>query len=733
MLAAVLDAAALAATAHAAAPCPPISAAPASRTGTAQDTFFGVRVPDPYRWLEDAGSPEVQAWVADQNRASGSVLEALGKADTLEVSLRAVLGVERVGLPQRGGAWLMFTRQRAGQEQPVLVRKLGQGGSEETVLDPNAWPGEAHGVLGDWFLSPDGARLAYVVRRNNADLGELRVRELDSAAESPRDVLDWAEWGDFAWGPDSRSFYYTRLPPRGSAPVAELPGRADIACHRLGSPASADAAVCPASGDAQVYEGPQRSDDGRYLFIVRSRGFSGSAIEALDLSAPASAPVALFQDPSSTAQVLEDRGRFFLLGTADAPHGRILVRPANPAEAAWTVLVPERPDTYLDSARLVGGRLLLLAHRNAASVAELWSYGGRLERSLDLPGRGSVDEASGSAGDTEGFVGFQTFTRPEEVERFDPATGRVTAWSGPKDPPTPLPRAEVSQVWYPSRDGTRISMFLVRPQGQPRDGSARFLLQGYGGFAVPLLPRYVPATAALLQAGFGIAIPNLRGGGEYGEEWHRAGMLGNKQKVFDDFEAAARWLVAQNYTSPRRLAILGNSNGGLLVAAALVRHPELYGAAVCGSPLTDMLRYPLVGEGQAWVPEYGDPREEAGFRTLFAYSPYHQVRRADYPPTLLLCAENDDRVDPMHARKFAAALQAAQAGSAPILLATRAHAGHAGSGLESGQVDQLAQELGFIEAELDCGGAGAASARRLRPAARRNAPGRRGRAPWSGP
>jgi prolyl oligopeptidase len=683
-------------------PCAAAPSYPAARVESVQDTDFNATLKDPYRWLEDASSPEVRAWVRAQNKVCAEALAGSGAAAAR--ALQGLAGGAHCSLPQARGAWLFFSRRKPGQDQAVLVRQGRNGGPARVLLDPNAWPEGRHAVLGDWFVSPDGAKLAYTVRWNNADLGELRVRDLASGGEDPRDRVDWADWGDFAWAPDSRGYYYTRLPPKGSASATELPGQADLACHRFGQPTSLDPSVYPASRDPQVYESPQVSDDGRWLFLVRSHGFSGTDLAAQDLGQAGATAVPLFHSDSATAQALEDQGRFLLLTDRDAPHGQVLAQAADGASAqGWNVLVPEREDVFLDSIHVVSHRLVVLSHRHAANQAEVWSLEGRLERTLDLPGQGSVEEISGRAGGGEGYLSYQSFTQPEELERFSPERGSLEAWQRPASAPAALSQAQVSQLWYPSKDGTQISMFVIQPQGQARDGNAPFVLEGYGGFATPVLPRYWPATAALIEAGFGVAWPNLRGGGEYGEAWHQAGMLERKQNTFDDFLAAAQTLIDRRYTSAGRLAVMGNSNGGLLVAAALTQAPQLFGAAVCASPLTDMLRYPLFGEGPAWVTEYGDPKVESQFKALAAYSPYHHVRPGTvYPPTLILCSENDDRVDPMHARKFAAALQAAQAGPGPILLHSRAHAGHAGAGLESGREDQMAEELGFIEAELGC-------------------------------
>jgi prolyl oligopeptidase len=691
---------------HAAGPCLQAPAYPPTHRDTVSDTYFTVTVPDPYRWLEDASKPAVRDWIQAQNRACAATLAQAGDAGGFGARLKRLMQRERCGLPQRRGTWLFYSRQKPGQEQPVLLRRLEDGGTEQVLLDPNAWPKDSHAVLGDWFVSQDGARLAYVVRWNNADRGALRVLDVPSGKEAPEDRLDWADWADFAWSPDSLGFYYTRQPRKGAFPDTELPGKSDIAYHRLGAGGGDGAAVFPASQDPEVYESPQVSDDGRWLFILKAHGFSGTDILAQDLTQPGSEPLPIFSSVSSTAQVLEDRGTFFILSARDAPHGAVYSMPAEGSgRGTPRLLLPERRDYFLDSFSLVRHRLVLLSHHDAASVVEIRSYDGRLERTLRLPGHGSVEDISGQADDPEGFLTYQSFTQPEEVERFRPESRDLEPWQSPAQADAVPGRARVEQIWYPSTDGTRISMFLVRPEGQARDGQAPFVLEGYGGFATSLLPRYWPALAALLEDGFGVAIPNLRGGGEYGEDWHRAGMLQNKQNTFDDFASAARALIAGRYTSPGRLAIMGNSNGGLLVAAALAQWPRLFGAAVCGSPLTDMVRYPLFGEGQAWVPEYGDPRVEPEFRALAAYSPYHRLKAGQtYPPTLIVCAEDDDRVDPMHARKFAAALQAAQAGPGPVLLHTLAHAGHGGAGLESGREGALAEQLEFLDYEIRCGG-----------------------------
>jgi prolyl oligopeptidase len=706
-------------------PCLVAPAYPSPPKAGTEETHFGMLVKDPDRALEDASKPEVQAWVEAENQATTRTLAMAGSQARLEKELKGLVETDHDSLPQARGPWLYYTHRAPGEEQGLLVKQARQGGAEQVVLDPNAWPRDQHAILGEWFLSPDGRKLAYTVRWNNADRGELRVRDLEQASELGLDRQDWEDWADFAWAKDSQGYYFTRLPKKGPGQDRDLPGMSDIAYHRLGTDASQDKAVYPASQDPQIYESPQVSDDGAWLFAIRAHGFSGTEILAQDLAQPQGKWLRLFHSATATAKVLEDRGQFLLLTNQDAPRGQVLVVSAKNMEASlpgrprWHPLVQERPDTYLDSALLVGHSMVLLSHRRAASVVETWSYskpdGGQRLAELSLPGLGSVEEAEGRADDPEGYLSFQSFTRPLEIEQFRPGSGDMQVWKKAAPVPAALGQAQVSQVWYDSSVRSeertaappKVSMFLILPKGQARDGLAPWVMQGYGGFGVSMLPRFFPGIAALVDAGFGVAIPNLRGGGEYGEEWHKAGMLLNKANGFDDFESAAQYLFDNHYCAAGHLAIMGSSNGGLLVAAALTRRPDLYAAVVCGSPLTDMVRYPLFGEGPAWISEYGDPKDEFPFRALIAYSPYHHVHAGThYPPTLIQCSENDDRVDPMHARKFAAALQAAQAGPSPVLLRTGSHAGHSGAGLASGMESQLAEQLSFIEYETRCNQAG---------------------------
>jgi prolyl oligopeptidase len=404
--------------------------------------------------------------------------------------------------------------------------------------------------------------------------------------------------------------------------------------------------------------------------------------------------------------------RFYVTTNDGASHYRVLrVDPQNPERGAWTELVPEAPDAVIETgpgaasattpgAQVLGGHLVVKYIRNASSSLEVRTLDGAPVRTIPLPGIGYSYGMTGNPDEDEAYFDFSSFTQPKEIYRTSIGTGATSLWKKVEVPIDPAPYA-VEQVWYPSKDGTQVSMFLVHRKDAPRDGSTPFLLSGYGGFNISKYPLFQSGLYAWLEAGGGYALPNLRGGGEYGEEWHRAGMLDKKQNVFDDFIAAAEYLVAQGYTRPERLAISGGSNGGLLVGAALTQRPDLFAAVSCAVPLLDMIRYHLFGEGKTWIPEYGSAEREADFRYLYAYSPYHHVKAGTrYPAVLFLSADADDRVDPLHARKMAAALQAASTSGKPVLLRIEAHAGHGGADLIKQTVEEQTDRFAFLFHEL---------------------------------
>ncbi|HEV7534519.1 MAG TPA: prolyl oligopeptidase family serine peptidase, partial [Acidimicrobiia bacterium] len=502
------------------------------------------------------------------------------------------------------------------------------------------------------------------------------------------------------WTPTGDGFYYTWVPTDPGVPAAERPGRAEIRFHALGTDPAGDAVVRPASGDPEQFVGPSLSWDGRWLFAYvvtythtdlyfrDLRASGGGEWRTLVAGVPAHFSVEAWKD------------RFYITTDEGASRYRVLrADPSAPDRSQWKEIVPEAADAVLKSVSVVGGRLALAYLRNAASQLEVRTLDGTPVRTITLPGIGSSAGLTGRPDGDEAFYDFSSFTQPPEIWRTSVSSGARRRWAKRDVPVDPKPYT-VEQVFYASKDGTKVPMFLVHRRDAPKDGTTPFLLTGYGGFGINVEPSFSSSLYAWLEAGGGYAVANLRGGGEYGEDWHRAGALGNKQNVFDDFIAAGEYLVKEGWTKPERLAIEGGSNGGLLVGAVLTQRPDLFKAVDCEVPLLDMVRYHLFGSGRTWVSEYGSADDEAAFRWLYAYSPYHHVKAGTaYPAVLVASSDSDDRVDPLHARKMTAALQAASTGG-PVLLRIEAHAGHGGAGLVSASVAKTVDVYAFLFDQL---------------------------------
>ena len=679
----------------------PGPAYPPTRTTTTSEVLHGVAVRDPYRWLEDEKSPEVQAWMTAEDAFARQELAALPGRGALEARLKELLYVDSLGAPIHRGTRYFYSRRHASQEKAVLYWKEGMDGAEKVLLDPNAWSTDGSAGLGTWSVSWDGKSVAYGKKVNNSDEATLHVMDVATGTVSDVDVIEGAKYATASWTPDGSAFYYTKLPVDPKIPASERPGWADVRLHRIGTDPKADVVVKEKLGDPTTFQNVEITRDGRFLFLVVSHGWTSTDVFFRDLE----------KDPASAAWTplavgvkahfnVDSFGRRLFVQTDDgAPKGRIFaVDPAKPARAAWKEIVPERRDAALQGFGVVGGRLALDYLRSASSLLEIRDLDGAIVREVPLPGIGSASNLSGRDDEDEAFFSFTSFTTPTSIYRTSVKTGATSLYFQVKVPADASPYT-VSQVFYPSKDGTRVSMFIVHRKDLPRDGTARAMLEGYGGFLVSETPVFMASLFPWLERGGIYALPNLRGGGEYGEEWHEAGMLLKKQNVFDDFAAAAAYLEREKWTSPERLVLRGGSNGGLLLGAMITQHPELFRVALCGVPLLDMVRYHLFGSGKTWISEYGSADDAAQFRALYAYSPYHHVRAGTkYPSVLLLSADSDDRVDPMHARKFAAALQAATTGG-PVLLRIEKHAGHGGADLVKATVEARADEYAFALAQ----------------------------------
>jgi prolyl oligopeptidase len=684
---------------------------PPARIEKTQDTYFGTRVADPYRWLENGRSPETRAWLDGQERLVESYLKDLPQREKYRTRMRQLLEVESVSLPRREGFRLFYTRTFANRDKPVLFWS-DEASSEYELLDPGKLSEESNITLGDWDPSPDGAMLAYQTKENNGDEAVLHVRNVVSGDEDPQDIIPGANYADVAWAPDSRGFYYMRLPPLGDLAKSATPSNAkiddskrvaygEIRFHRLKSNPATDALIFPKTGDPSLFLSPQVSRDGRWLFVTMQNAWTSASVyfrPEKDAKAPF---IPLFVSTSAMASVDSWGDDFFLLTNHQAPQFCVWrISPPYNQAAGWKPVVPERPNKTITSMHLIGQHLVLIVLSNAQTEMEVRDLNGVLKRRIPLPAIGRISGVSGRVDANEAFYEFESFMIPRQVYRLTVGSGPSVLWAQSVVTVHPE-RYAMEQVWYDSKDGTKVSMFVVQRRDAPKNGTTPFLLQGYGGFSEPVLPQFNAMTYAWLEAGGGAAFPNLRGGGEYGENWHRAGMLTRKQNTFDDFYAAADYLVKNRYTRPERLAIQGNSNGGLLAAVAITQRPELFRVAVLKSPLCDMLRYARVGAGVTWISEYGSTENAEQFRALYAYSPYHHVGIDKmYPSVLIISADNDDRVDPMHARKFAAALQAVRQKPHPILFRPQWHAGHSGAGLKSALIDDFADRLTFLTNEL---------------------------------
>jgi len=674
---------------------------PPARRDPTFDIFHGTRVDDPYRWLEDPESPDTVIWTDAQNALTRRFVDG-SLRDRLREELLRVYDYPRASAPvQRHGRYF-FARNAGLQDQPVLLVQDGVHGEPRVQLDPNALSEDGTVALTAWEPSPDGRLLAYALSRGGSDRQDVRVREVDSGVDLP-DHLLWAKFVSFAWNAASNGFYYTRFPEPGTVPGGEEQYRPAVYFHRVGEPQSNDARVFGPVDDPEIVYDVDISGDYRWLAITAFKGASErSAITILqDGTGDGQAGLVRWRvdgfDHNWSFIDARD-GDVFVRTTLGAPRGRVL---RIDAHGTMHEVVAESDESLID-ARLVGGRLALLYLHHASSRVALVALDGTPEELVPLPTLGSVTELTGEADEDELFLRFASFTWPPAVLRYRLRERTLETFAAPAGHITP-DDYDVCQTWYPSRDGTPISMFLVQRRDLPRDGSRPVWLTGYGGFNVNVVPDFDPAHFVWLRRGGLLAVPNLRGGGEYGEAWHEAGMLGRKQNVFDDFIGAAEWLVSQGYTRPRRIVIEGGSNGGLLVAAALIQRPDLWGAVICRVPVADMLRYHRFTVGRFWIPEYGVADDPAQFEWLYRYSPLHAVRDGvAYPPVLITTAETDDRVDPGMARKLAARLQEAVGpGAGPILIRIERRAGHGAGKPIWKVVDEEADIYAFALAALD--------------------------------
>jgi len=681
---------------------PPNHPWPTTHAGDVTDTLHGQTVADPYRWLENEQAPEVQAWMTEQDRYARAQLAKAPHRDELAARLKQLFYFDAISAPLHRNGRYFYTRKHADKEKTIVYWKQGHTGAEKVLFDPNQWSADGSTGLGNWSPSWDGKYVAYAVKEHNSDETVTRVFDVTVGKDLP-DTIEGTKYAQASWTPDNHGFYYTWVPPVGAqVTVADRPGFAELRFHQLGSPVASDPIVHPATGNAETFLAGHISRDGHWLLAMIQHGWNSSDIYFKDLRKKAAAWTTLVAGVDANFEVEVWRDQFYVTTNDGAPRNRVFkVDPNHHERAAWKEIVAES-DATLERTAIVGEHLVLTYLRNAASELAVHDLAGKLVRKAVLPALGTTGGISGNPDEDTGYIDYTSFTEPHVIYQTSIKTGKTSEWARIT---LPLDTSQLAteQVFFPSKDGTKISMFILHKKGAERNGSNPTILTGYGGFNVSLTPGFAGSRAAWLERGGVYAIPNLRGGGEYGEDWHRAGMLLHKQNVFDDFIAAAEYLIAERWTSRDHLAISGGSNGGLLVGAALTQRPDLFKVVICSVPLLDMLRYHLFGSGRTWVPEYGSAEDPAQFKALYQYSPYRiavEAGRRAYPAVLMDSADHDDRVDPMHARKLAAMLQAAQTADAPILLRIERNAGHGGADLVKQQVERTADQLGFLDSLL---------------------------------
>jgi prolyl oligopeptidase len=663
------------------------------------DDYHGVKVTDPYRWLEDLDSSQTRAWVEAQNQVTSAFLAAIPEREPLRERLRELWDYRRYGVPVRHGGRYFFTRNHGLQDQDVLYRVDTPDGEPRLLLDPNTLSPDGTVALTGWSVSEDGRLLAYGLSSGGSDWQEWRVREVETGRELP-DHLKWVKFSAAAWTHDDLGFFYSRYDePREGRPLEEANFYQKLYYHRLGAPQSADELIYQRPDSKEMGFIASVSEDGRYLLIHAWRGTeTENAFFYQDLRQPGSPVVELLGGfDAAYTFIANDGPRFWFHTDLGAPRGRLIeIDLRDPARERWRELVPEGEET-LQGATCLNETLVVHYLKDAHSQVRQYGMDGGFLREVELPGLGTVEGFTGRCKDRETFYGFNGYTTPDTIYRYDLETGEATVFRRPEIRGFDAGRYETRQVFFPSKDGTRIPMFITARKGLKLDGSNPTYLYGYGGFNVSLTPTFSPAHVAWMERGGVYAVANLRGGGEYGEEWHLAGSKLKKQNVFDDFIAASEWLIANGYTSPRRLAIAGYSNGGLLTAACMVQRPDLYGAVLVGVGVLDMLRFHKFTIGWGWTSDYGSPDDPADFQAIYAYSPYHNLKPGTaYPPTLITTADHDDRVVPGHSFKFAAALQRDNAGPHPTLIRIETRAGHGGGKPVSKKIEETADEFAFL-------------------------------------
>ena len=676
---------------------------PETRKVDVVDDYHGTKVPDPYRWLEDTDSPETRAWIEAQNAITFAHLAAIPERDAIRERLTRLWNYPKYGLPFREGGLYFFTKNDGLQNQAVLYVQPSLDAEPRVLLDPNTLSEDGTVALSGLAVSHDARYLAYSTSSGGSDWQELFVREVATGRDLA-DHIRWAKFTGISWTKDGRGFFYSRYPePAEGEQLLQENRNQKLYYHVVGTPQSEDRLIYERPDQPEWGFNAEVTEDGRYALIYVWHGTDPkNRLYYIDLKDPAkpdlSSPVVrLLDDFDAAYNVIGNQGPVLYVQTdLNAPRQRIVaIDLRDPAREKWRTIVPESDDV-LQAATIVGGKLVTLYLKDAASRVRFYTLDGQPAGELELPGLGSVAGISGKPDSPELFYAFTSFLYPTTIFRYDVGTGTNEVFRAPQLEGFDPSQYETKQVFYTSKDGTRVPMFITHRKGIRLDGTNPTYLYGYGGFNVSLTPAFSITNLLWLEMGGVYAQPNLRGGGEYGEEWHRAGTKERKQNVFDDFIAAAEYLIREGYTSPQKLAIGGGSNGGLLVGAVMTQRPELFAVAHPAVGVMDMLRFHKFTIGWAWVSDYGSPDDPEAFRYLYAYSPLHNLKPGTcYPATLVTTADHDDRVVPGHSFKFTARLQEVQSCDKPVLIRVETRAGHGAGKPTSKQIEEAADVLAF--------------------------------------
>jgi prolyl oligopeptidase len=666
------------------------------------DDYHGTEVADPYRWLEDDNSPATKAWVEAENKLTFGFLDKIPERAGIKERLTQIWNYERYGVPFKEGGRYFLTRNDGLQNQSVLYSMTALDAEPAVLLDPNKLSSDGTVALAGTSVSHDGNLLAYGLAQAGSDWEDWKVRDVRTGKDLP-DEVHWVKFSGASWTKDNQGFFYSRYaePKKGEA-LKGVNYYHKLYYHKIGTPQSDDKLIYERPDQKEWGFGGGVTDDGRYLIIDVTQGTdTRNRVFYRDLAATDSPVIELLNRFDASYNFIGNVGTLFYFRTdLSASRGRVVaIDVKRPERADWKEIVPQSANR-LQGVTFVNDQLIADYLKDAHSEIKIFGRDGKLARQVDLPGLGSASGFGGKREDHETFYSFTSYTTPATIYRYDLRAGASTVFRQPKvrfDPND----YESKQIFYHSKDGTRMPMFITYKKGLNLNGSNPTYLYGYGGFDISITPAFSPANAVWMEMGGVFAVANLRGGGEYGEDWHHAGMKLKKQNVFDDFIAAGEWLVANHYTRPDKLAIGGGSNGGLLVGACLTQRPDLFGATLPSVGVMDMLRFQKFTIGWAWTADYGSSDDPTEFKALYAYSPLHNIKPGTkYPATLITTGDHDDRVVPAHSFKFAATLQADQAGSEPILIRIETRAGHGAGKPTTKIIDEAADKWAFLVHEL---------------------------------